>query len=702
MKCAHFLWPTPRILALSSLLAAMSCDSPEERGVTVERIGTTAQALSVVNGNIDASEVLSRAQYWVDLGPRYNQGASAPDPQGKNYRTDCSGLVSMAWHLDHSRVTYQPDSLEDVADQIDKDQLQPGDLIMANTADGHALLFEKWDDAAHTRYWGYEFGGGSSGTEPPEHNRINAPGSAVYWTNDGRSFAPYHYRNLASAAAQGPSFTPAYRRHMSVDVNGDRLGDVCGRGSEGISCEVIDTTGNRLQFKGPGWSDASGWSLPEYGSTIRYADINGDGKADVCGRGADGIHCSLSDGNGFPTYVQGPPLSDANGWAQKEYYSTIQFADVNGDGRSDLCARGYGKFMCWLSNGAGFPTEFSGPDLSDPNGWNLPEYYSTIQLPDVNGDGKADLCARSSSELGCWLSNGSAFSTYVKGPAMSDANGWGFVEYYSTIQYADVNGDGKSDLCARGSGGFWCWLSDGSGFSTQVEGPALTDANGWNGRPYYSTIQFADVSGDGKADLCARSAAAFECWLSNGNGFPTHIIGPGLKDADGWNGPEYYSTLQLSDVDGDGKSDVCGRGTSRIWCWMSDGNGFAKTMSGPEWSDSAGWGDARYYPSMHFLGAAPRKVTSPGGGSSGGNGGSGGKDGGLPGRPQGDDMTPADDSQFGESSGGCVAASRGAGTEWPLTLGMLLGGAVVLRRTRRSGLAKSANLLDECSALRRS
>jgi hypothetical protein len=41
-------------------------------------------------------------------------------------------------------------------------------------------------------------------------------------------------------------------------------------------------------------SDAYGWnSDPAYYSTIQFVDLNHDGKADVCGRGSDGIYCGV-------------------------------------------------------------------------------------------------------------------------------------------------------------------------------------------------------------------------------------------------------------------------------------------------------------------------------------------------------------------------------------------------------------------------
>ena len=58
-----------------------------------------AQAASSVGGSISREEVLERAQYWVDRNVIYSQNRTFPDAQGKRYRTDCSDLVSLAWHM---------------------------------------------------------------------------------------------------------------------------------------------------------------------------------------------------------------------------------------------------------------------------------------------------------------------------------------------------------------------------------------------------------------------------------------------------------------------------------------------------------------------------------------------------------------------------------------------------------------------------
>ena len=44
-----------------------------------------------------------------------------------------------------------------------------------------------------------------------------------------------------------------------------------------------------------------------------------------------------------------------------------------------------------------------------------------------------------------YAGGGTGFLTGVRGPAWSNAGGWGVSKHYSTIRYPDLNGDGKAD-----------------------------------------------------------------------------------------------------------------------------------------------------------------------------------------------------------------------------------------------------------------
>jgi RHS repeat-associated protein len=357
---------------------------------------------------------------------------------------------------------------------------------------------------------------------------------------------------------------------------------------------------------------------------MRLADIDGDGRQDLCGRANNGIYCYRQTGQGwtpFPNIQGSPALSDAGGWSQAQYYSTLQFPDLNGDGRADMCARGAAGLHCWYNEGASpaFSRAIGTPggqsQFGDAWGWGSEVYHSTIQFADVNGDGKADVCARSSSLVFCYLQNaqGTGWGSYVTGPAWTDTNGWNGASYYRTIQFPDVNGDGRSDLCARTSAGIRCHLSTGTAFDvgTAWVGPAWSTANGWGDPKYYSTIQYPDINGDGKADVCGRGAAGMHCHLAIGSARVTGvtkyafntiaILNPTPSDANGFGVPQYYSTIQFADINGDGRDDLCWRQSQGIDCDRSNGNSFSRVITAsPGWSDAQGWADLDNYSTIRF------------------------------------------------------------------------------------------------------
>jgi len=478
------------------------------------------------------------------------------------------------------------------------------------------------------------------------------------------------------AAAPGPQY-PIIVHRGATDINGDGKSDECARGAAGVVCEISDHGGATTEVKGPAWSDASGWNKPEYYWTIQLADVDGDGKGDLCARDAQGIVCEISNGDGFGAEIRGPKWADSTGWNAVQYYSTIQFADVDGDGKMDACARAAAGITCELSTGTSFTTTITGPAWSDAAGWNKPQYYGTIQFVDVDGDGKADVCGRGASGVVCELSDGKSFSKgEVKGPAWSDAENWASPEYESTIRFGDVDGDGRLDVCGRAAAGVVCFLFDGASFSKQIQGPAWSDAKGWNQSQYFTTIQFADINGDGKADLCARSAAGIVCELSNGSGFPTEVTGPAWSSSGGWDDPQYDSTIGFADIDDDGKDDVCARGWAGMQCALSKGTSFADAQPGVAWSDPEGWGVEQYYATIRYGGATQPKKKAP---SSLDGGTPNGDDGGAP--------SSAGNGTSGTSSGCTVAKSPGASRENGAALFVALFACFACRRLRRRSFA---------------
>ncbi len=389
---------------------------------------------------------------------------------------------------------------------------------------------------------------------------------------------------------------------QNTDIDGDGVAEILIRGAKGLQITYPKQDISVKNLVLDAMSNDNGWDKAQYYSTIRFADVNGDGKSDVCARDNAGFGCWLSNGTSF-TRAGSVSMRDSDGYDDVKYYSTIRMADINGDGKADFCARFKDGFKCYLSNGSGFDgNAISFGDMGDNQGWGEVQYYATIRVADVNGDGKADVCGRGISGWRCWHSQGNSFGSQIDGPALSDPN-WAKPEYYSTIRTPDINGDGKADLCARDSNGIRCHLSTGTGWSDEIRGPNWSDAGGWNNAEYYHPLQFGDLNGDGKDDICSRGYKGVLCHLSTGNGFDTDTTYTieDFGDPSKGNVPAVYHTIHMGDMNGDGKMDVCGRNSETAICFKFTGSGFERVVGAPL-SDTAGWNGTQYASTFRFGG----------------------------------------------------------------------------------------------------
>lgn len=129
-----------------------------------------------VAGPITRAEVLARGRYWTGQGVPYSMAGYTNDPQGKIYRTDCSGLVSMALHLDDSLSTV---SLPSQCYPIPMADLKPADIVGnlgegSAGAAGHVMIFNGWADPATRTFRTIEE------TPPRAVERTRTWGSASY------------------------------------------------------------------------------------------------------------------------------------------------------------------------------------------------------------------------------------------------------------------------------------------------------------------------------------------------------------------------------------------------------------------------------------------------------------------------------------------------------------------------------------------
>lgn len=278
----------------------------------------------------------------------------------------------------------------------------------------------------------------------------------------------------------GWASSPSYWQTISFpDVNGDGLDDVCGRGGAGVYCALSLSTHFETLYKYTSeFGNAAGWTQESRFSTLQFPDIDGDGSADICGRDAAGIRCAVSRPLSSPNAFVSAGLwttqfKDADGWSAPQHYRTIQFADVNGDGMDDVCGRGTAGVHCGISYGTP-AAEFDKaevldvPVFSSANGFDAPRFGETMRVVDVNGDGRADVCARGYAGIHCALAR-SYWAGFITGwtdlfdpqtlwvANFGDDKGWGADEaYWGTIEPANITAQGGAEFCGRGYAGIIC------------------------------------------------------------------------------------------------------------------------------------------------------------------------------------------------------------------------------------------------------
>ncbi|MFF8367693.1 hypothetical protein ACF05W_02515 [Streptomyces lydicus] len=145
---------------VTGFLSVVAVDIPQDRlpGVPVQGGGGQPQP----GGS--RQEMLNRAATWLTA----NNGSQVPYSQAKvwkdGYRQDCSGYASMALGLPTPGTnTVGLATNRGITRPLALGELKPGDLLIDAAGDNnnrHVVIFEKWNNDAHSSYTAYEQRGG--------------------------------------------------------------------------------------------------------------------------------------------------------------------------------------------------------------------------------------------------------------------------------------------------------------------------------------------------------------------------------------------------------------------------------------------------------------------------------------------------------------------------------------------------------------
>jgi RHS repeat-associated protein len=255
----------------------------------------------------------------------------------------------------------------------------------------------------------------------------------------------------------------------------------------------------------------------------------------------------------FPVPLVEGPVSGDNG---------TRFADLNGDGLSDLIKASNTARGVWLNNGSGWTqtTLFT----IDNSAYFVAEQDFGLRAADVNGDGKDDLIHSFQSTPDTYhpsnytykkvfFNNGNAFTLDSSYQIPVTLN---FASWYSgtspDMSPLDVNADGRADVAVGGSAYLF---GDGvtSGWKNMT---ASTVGSG-------TSSQVGDFNGDGLPDTISdylffynagyNSSETKSLNYGNGSGLVASTISPPAVMADN-QGTDYG--VRTADVNGDGLTDI--------------------------------------------------------------------------------------------------------------------------------------------------
>jgi hypothetical protein len=132
-----------------------------------------------------------------------------------------------------------------------------------------------------------------------------------------------------------------------ADVDGDGRSDACGRGRSGVVC--ARSTGASFEHAEV-WTSGEGFVAA---GRMTFGDVNGDRRADVCAveRTPEGsrVVCGLSDGSRFTAASVWLTPETSPDAARLVQAVSLAMGDVNGDGRADLCGYDSAGAVCALA-----------------------------------------------------------------------------------------------------------------------------------------------------------------------------------------------------------------------------------------------------------------------------------------------------------------------------------------------------------------
>ncbi|MFF4389395.1 FG-GAP-like repeat-containing protein [Streptomyces sp. NPDC001552] len=229
--------------------------------------------------------------------------------------------------------------------------------------------------------------------------------------------------------------------------------------------------------------------------------------------------------------------------------------------------------------------------LYNPSGQSL-WTSGTQSRPDYNGDGYTDVAARDANgDLWIYLGTGGT-GTSTLGSRYFVGNGF-WRDYWTNIYSTDFNNDGYTDIVTRTHDG-GLYLFPGTGRAgTETFGNRVLIGTGWN---MYADLGFGDMNGDGRTDLIARGSDGNLWVYPHKGGTGTEALGTRVFIGDGW-WPESWKNIRFADLNNDQKVDILGHAAdSNLYIYPNTSSGDGPISFGSPAFVGDGWWIGEWMP----------------------------------------------------------------------------------------------------------
>ncbi|BEL10833.1 hypothetical protein Q0Z83_090240 [Actinoplanes sichuanensis] len=214
----------------------------EEPDPSYSALRVTTTAVPCAGNGSDKSptraEVIKRAKSWLSVDVQYSQNRCYENQYG-DYRTDCSGFVSMAWGLGGSGSSHWTGNLLDDSFVIARSALKPGDALLrytGNPSQNHVALFLRWADDDKTqpvvieqtgsrdtiqRTWSQS---NAANYTPVRYDNIQEPAPAPTTPKSRIGVVTTGGTALVKEGGLSAGWVNEYSGVQQVEVEGDRIG----------------------------------------------------------------------------------------------------------------------------------------------------------------------------------------------------------------------------------------------------------------------------------------------------------------------------------------------------------------------------------------------------------------------------------------------------------------------------------------------